>query len=466
MTFRDTIGLALRNLSQAKLRTTLTMLGVSIGVASLAGMVSLGVGLQEQVVGRVLQTGVFDSITVVPAGELGAAGAFLNARGRGGLRADFAGRGRGSSSGSGSAQTPPPKLDQAAVKQLSAMDEVREVYPNIRVPVQLTIGDFSRAVALAGVPMSSKSEGAFQTFAYGGFFNNGSDRDCMLSLNMARQIDEQSPGSLIGKTATVSYAASRAADSAPDTVVGFNVQRAELQCRIVGIVERDPGGLPIGGFGPNIGVMIPISLAETIDAVIVTDVQSILRNPSPAKTYGTVTVKVKDAKLTQEVEDRLRRMGFAALSVNDALRGAKTAFILFDIVQGLVGSIALVVSLLGVINTMVMSILERTREIGIMKAIGASDEHIRRIFLLEASVIGLLGGLLGVAIGWAAGRMINFGANLYIKSQGGTPGTIFSLPPWLIASAIAFSVVVSLIAGSYPASRAAKLDPIQALRHD
>jgi putative ABC transport system permease protein len=101
-----------------------------------------------------------------------------------------------------------------------------------------------------------------------------------------------------------------------------------------------------------------------------------------------------------------------------------------------------------------------------MKAIGADDEHIRRIFLIEASVIGVLGGIFGVALGWIVGRIINFGANLYIRSQGGTPATIFSLPVWLIAGAVAFSVVVSLIAGSYPASRAAKLDPIQALRHD
>jgi putative ABC transport system permease protein len=131
-----------------------------------------------------------------------------------------------------------------------------------------------------------------------------------------------------------------------------------------------------------------------------------------------------------------------------------------------VGSIALAVSSLGIVNTMVMSILERTREIGIMKAIGASDEHIRRIFLIEASVIGILGGFLGVAIGWTVGRIINFGANLYIQSQGGTPGTLFSLPLWLVCSSIAFSVVVSLIAGSYPAQRASRLDPIQALRHD
>ena len=129
-------------------------------------------------------------------------------------------------------------------------------------------------------------------------------------------------------------------------------------------------------------------------------------------------------------------------------------------------SIALAVSSLGIMNTMVMSILERTREIGIMKAIGGSDGDIRRIFLIEASAIGFLGGVVGIVLGWSVGRIINFGANIYIERQGGTAGNLFSLPFWLIGGAIGFSIAVSLLAGSYPAARAAKLDPIRALRHD
>ena len=101
-----------------------------------------------------------------------------------------------------------------------------------------------------------------------------------------------------------------------------------------------------------------------------------------------------------------------------------------------------------------------------MKAVGAGNGDIRKIFLIEASVIGLAGGLLGTALGWIVGQLINLGANIYIRSQGGTPGTLFLLPLWLMGLAIAFSVVISLIAGSFPASRAARLDPIQALRHD
>ena len=132
------------------------------------------------------------------------------------------------------------------------------------------------------------------------------------------------------------------------------------------------------------------------------------------------------------------------------MQGAKRAFIILDIVLSLIGSIALAVSSLGIVNTMVMSILERTREIGIMKAIGGSDGDIRRIFLIEASAIGFFGGVTGVVLGWLVGRIINFGANVYIQQQGGTPGNLFSLPFWLIGGAIGFSIAVSLIAGSYP----------------
>jgi putative ABC transport system permease protein len=456
MTLNDTMGLALRNLRQAKLRTALTTLGVSIGIASLAGMVSLGVGLQDQVVGRFTRSGVFDAITVTSTSLLSPRAAVLAG---GGLRG-----GRGGAFG-----IPPatgPRLDDDALRQISALDNVRDAYPNLRVPLELTLGDFSQAVAAVGVPMSSKDEGTFQTLSYGDFFSNDSDHTCMLSLDMAKQIAGKDPGSLIGKTAGLSYASSRSMENGPDPQTGFQVQRVDLQCRIIGIVERDPSLMPTGGPGLVAGVMIPLGVAKKIDAETVTNNQYFLRDPSQPKSYSSLTVKVKQAQSTQDVQDRIRHLGYAAFSVNDALRGAKTAFIILDIVLSLIGSIALAVSSLGIVNTMVMSILERTREIGIMKAIGASDNDIRRIFLIEASAIGLLGGLVGIVLGWAVGHVIEFGANLYIRTQGGTPVTIFSLPLWLISIAIAFSILVSLIAGSYPAARAARLDPIQALRHD
>jgi ABC-type antimicrobial peptide transport system permease subunit len=238
-----------------------------------------------------------------------------------------------------------------------------------------------------------------------------------------------------------------------------------MTCPIVGIVERETG--PFGGAGGVQGLMLPMAKAMEIFASSAASAQALIRDPAQtSRRYPSVTVRVRSAQQTQDVEDQIKKMGFSAFSLNDALQGAKRGFILLDIVLSLIGSIALAVSSLGIMNTMVMSILERTREIGIMKAIGGSDGDIRRIFLIEASAIGFFGGIAGVALGWLVGRVVNIGANIYIQNQGGTPGDLFSLPFWLIGGAVGFSIAISLLAGSYPAARAAKLDPIQALRHD
>jgi putative ABC transport system permease protein len=446
MTLRDTLDLALRNLNQAKLRTSLTTLGVSIGIASLAGMVSLGVGLQDQFVGRLTKSGLFDSITVLSASDIPGGFARLGGAGRQGF-----GRGRGGGRGNANAPGGGQRNDLTddTVKDLTSLAHVRDVFPNVRVPLQMKYNGAEEAFAASGVPMSAKGEGAFRSIAYGAFFPNDTDMTCMLSLDLAKRMLDTDPGSLVGQSVILQHVANAPAAIA-GALAGVPPKPEETPCRVVGIVERETGP---GGIGVQVTpVMLPLGRAKTM---------AIRPNA-----YLSLTVKVAGAQYTQDVEDEIKKKGLGAFSVNDALQGAKRAFIILDIVLSLIGSIALAVSSLGIVNTMVMSILERTREIGIMKAIGGSDGDVRRIFLIEASAIGCLGGLAGVALGWAVGRVINFGANIYIQQQGGTAGNLFSLPFWLIGGAIGFSIVISLLAGSYPAGRAAKLDPIQALRHD
>ena len=454
----DTIHLAIRNLRQAKLRTALTTMGVAIGIASLAGMVSLGVGLQEQLVGRFLDSGLFDVITVMP--QSSSIGRAFGGRGGGGRRD------RGPAPAPATAGAPEPaarSLDDHAISELLKLPDVRDASPTIIVPVQVTYGGVSEFTAARGVPLSSADEGVFRTPRYGAFFANDTDHACLLMLDLAKRLTTGDPKDLIGHDLTIGYAS---ADGGP---VGFGmptlVKQVQAAYRIAGIVEREPGPGAIAGPGLS-GVMLSLGQARAIDAVVVTGVQQLLHPAGTTKSFASATVRVKRAQSTKDVEDRIKAMGFSAFSISDALDQAKRAFLLLDILLSLIGSIALAVSSLGIVNTMVMSILERTREIGIMKAIGGSDVDIRRIFLVEASAIGVLGGITGVILGWAVGRVINFGANWYIESQGGATGNLFSLPLWLVSGAIAFSWLVSLAAGVYPATRAARLDPIQALRHD
>jgi ABC-type antimicrobial peptide transport system permease subunit len=452
----DTFQLALRNLRQARLRTILTTLGVSIGIGALACMLSFGVGIQEQILGQFMKSGVFDSITVFPDAP------GFDRAGRKTAKRDGANEEESSSSTKG--KKPRPALDDTALQRISSLKQVKEVYQNLRLPLEVKYGSFSELTSAVAVPASAKGEGVFQSISFGGFFPNETDNACMLSLELARRIPGVEPKALIGKEVTLAYAASGALANPMQLLGGMNLQRTEKQFRIVGIIEREPG--PNLGFALFSSVMLPMRKAQEMGASDVSTAVALLQQSSNKRSYASVTVKVRKPQNVEEVETAIKDMGFQAFSLNDAIKSAKKAFILMDVMLSLIGSMALIVASLGIVNTMVMSILERTREIGIMKAIGGSDGDIRRIFLVEASVIGLAGGIFGTILGWIVGRAINFGANVYIKSQGGTTANVFMLPWWLILSSIGFSIAVSLIAGSYPASRAAKLDPIQALRHD
>src|SRR5262249_18342181 len=158
----------------AKLRTSLTTLGVSIGIASLAGMVSLGVGLQDQFVNRFTRSGMFDAVTVMAGGDQPGFVAARGGAGRGGFCRRGVGRG-----------FPPPEnareITDDALADLAKLPGVRAVYPQLRGPAEVKYGTLSEAAQVAAVPMAVKGEGAFQSIPYGRFFASDDEQACMLS---------------------------------------------------------------------------------------------------------------------------------------------------------------------------------------------------------------------------------------------------------------------------------------------
>ena len=166
------------------------------------------------------------------------------------------------------------------------------------------------------------------------------------------------------------------------------------------------------------------------------------------------------------VVKELKGMGLNVFALSDQLKEIRRGFLILDSILGAIGTIALVVAALGIVNTMVMSILERTREIGIMKAIGGSEGQIKLIFFVEAGTIGFIGAIGGLILGWIVTEIANYIANSQFRPLGEEPVDFFYFPIWLILGSIVFSIVISLLAGMYPASRAANVDPVKALRHD
>jgi ABC-type antimicrobial peptide transport system permease subunit len=186
-----------------------------------------------------------------------------------------------------------------------------------------------------------------------------------------------------------------------------------------------------------------------------------------ANNYSALIVRATRSSQVEGIENQIKQLGYNTFSLLDATRNLRRFFAILDLFLGIFGSLALAVASLGIINTLVMSILERRREIGIMKAIGASDGDVQKLFFAEAGAMGIFGGAVGVLLGWIIGRVINFGTRVYMKRQQQfTPDDVWLVPLWLVLGAIGFSVVVSLLAGLYPAARAARLDPVQALRYD
>jgi putative ABC transport system permease protein len=169
----------------------------------------------------------------------------------------------------------------------------------------------------------------------------------------------------------------------------------------------------------------------------------------------------------QIVEQLIEEGGFEVESLKMVLDVANKIIIVIQTMLGSIGGLALFVASIGIANTMVMAVYERTREIGILKAIGASPGDIRILFMAEAALIGLLGGVVGTIGGWLLGLGLNKGILAFLHwKEVPVEGTFFVVTGWLVALALAFAAVVGLLAGLYPAARAARLDPLEALRHE
>ncbi len=462
MKLPDLTELALRNLRESLLRNSLTTIGISVGVASLVAMLSLGTGLQALFSRRLEKSGLFDTVFVSSRREL---------------------RGMGrEEERNGPAPGESRVLDEPARQEIEKLPNVAEAYPDIRFVTELRYDDKPHLTVVSALPLSAKSNDAFEGLQ-GSFFSSDSAPEVVLQKAFAEELLGKTPAlgaaepnvadlakPLLGKELTMRYAQRAAAPSQPvplrnedaSSGAAYSVVSRELNLKIVGVSDLDPESLR----GPmRAKVFLPLRLAEGLHVMQPTDIREI-SHASDQPVYSSISVRVKNPAQVQPVEDAIKKMGFTTFSILDASRSLQQVFRVLYAFLGIFGSLALTVASIGIVNTLVMAILERRREIGIMKAIGASDGDVQKLFFAEAGAMGILGGIVGVALGWAIGQVINFGTNIYLKSQSIPPEHFWAVPLWLVGFAILFAFVVSLVSGLYPAGRAAKLDPVQALRYE
>jgi len=451
---RDLSELAVRNLREAVLRNSLTTLGVAVGVASLVAMLSLGVGLQTLASQRLTRSGLFDAVFVTSSSR------------------NFRGPGRPPSAESAPKKDSRP-LDEDARLQISKLSSVTEVYPQIRFAADVRYAGKSESTSVLGLADSSRSSGAFEGMT-GTYFSSSTAEEAILQIEFAKVLSDQ-PSSLIGKELTMRYAERSALPkNASDEDIldmmasgmpgGISIVPREKNLRIVGVIESDPSA-GIGGFG-GARLYLPLKTAEELHVAQPDDLQAFLSGNSAKPSYMALTVRVRSPKDVPQVEAAIKQLGFATFSLLDATKNLRLVFTVFDLFLGLFGSLALTVASLGIINTLVMAILERRREIGILKALGATDLDVGSLFFAEAGVMGLFGGFFGVALGWLIGSALTWGTTIYLHQQN-LPGVKISYVPWWLAlGAVVFAIIVSLAAGLYPAARAARLNPVDALRYE
>jgi ABC-type antimicrobial peptide transport system permease subunit len=523
MKTRDLTELAIRNLREAILRNSLTTLGVAVGVASLVAMLSHGVGLQTLASRRLLRSGLFDSVLVSSGRDNRGPGrnqrqrddavaktppsldddalqtfaklanvseVYPQVRFSTEIRYDgnkFTTNALGvpESSRKGeafdgmtgkffSSPTAEEAILQLELAQQIASSPAKNIVDEKSAGPQNTRQKTEGKSALSPATNSPASvdQPAPKTTA-----GTSTGNSAGIAAATTPATPAANPNDLIGKTIVIRYAqrASFASAAERDDALlesamtgqlagGLSVIPKEKTLRIVGIVESDPGA-GMGSFGGG-RLFLPLKLAESLHVAQPSDMQALLSDTETKPAYTAVTVRVQNPKDVAAVEAAIKKIGYSTFSLLDATKGLRLVFTVFDLFLGLFGSLALTVASLGIINTLVMAILERRREIGILKALGATDGDVKSLFFAEAAAMGFFGGLFGVALGWFIGQALTWGTGIYLRQQDLPSVKISYVPWWLACGAILFATMVSLLAGLYPAARASRLNPVDALRYE
>lgn len=450
----DLLLMSIRNLWRRKLRTILTILGVTIGCASIVVMLSLGLGMKANTQRQLEEMGALDVINIMPYPIY--------------------------NNETGAAKDPAP-LNDKALNTIKQLEHVVSVMPMLRVDdAQIFSKKYQTYAEIVGVdpnvlsdfdikPVWGKllTENDTNAAVFGGgikrsWYNPKSTNRGIISNN-------ESPVNLEKDKIEIGIGYDFSEDDRPSFKKTF---------KIIPIGELDEQDFEYG-----YNIFINMEFAEKInrEAKRMKDQNkaeggySFGRGSSTSK-YSQILVKVDDIKNVKVVNESLEKLNFNAQSkmkyVEPMIKSVENQ----QKILGGIGAVSLLVAAIGIANTMVMSIYERIKEIGIMKVIGASVQDIKKIFLTEAALIGLFGGGVGIGFSYIISAIINSyaskpsdGSDMGMMGgmMGGMPGEtakISIIPLWLVLAALAFSSIIGLVSGFYPATKATRLSPLEAIR--
>ena len=440
------------NLRRNRKRTALTVVGVMIGVAALYALMAYGAGLQQNVKGEVDSLGLFNTLRVTSRPSS------INSFGDLTVRKD--------SQLSDSVKVIP--MSDELIEDLEARDDILVAYPEINFPIQIKANGLEIDAMAEAIPQAFRSIQAYVP-EYGDFFEASTDSSILLSDSQLRRLGFENPAEVVGQKVTaVTAQIDMAAMQRMMFRMSFGMSNLPLkweehELKVAGVLQDDQAAM-----SGLIRVLVPLDFATKMKKVtFFSTIDLLMRQPSSQaekEGYSALRVQLKPDVDFNTAVSAVENTGAFVSSFRDQFKQLERLFVLVDLALAVIGLIALIVATVGIANTMTMSVMERYGEIGIMKAIGGEESDLKKIFLSESALIGLIGGLIGLFVGWLLTLGIDALANYYFYSKGLPKVSLFHTFPMMIAGILLTTLFVSLLAGYLPARKAAKVKPLVALK--
>ncbi|MDR0425354.1 MAG: ABC transporter permease [Clostridiales Family XIII bacterium] len=453
MNNRDIVSLSIRNLLRRKTRSILAVTGVIIGICAIVAMLSIGFGLQEGFRESLERWGNLHLVTVFPTGGYGSMGMVYYDYGGG---------------GSGSQDNKQVKLDNKAIGMIEGINGVSGVTPREDAYLTFGIGKYVAGMSVVGVRPE-----VLEKFNYevdDGRNMRAGDKNVVVFGNQTTSYfynPKKSWGSSYSGEPVVDVITDKIVVT-PDWSYGQPQANQPDEENRTEYKEYTFKGIGVLGGPDNYDTAyyayMPIDVLQKIRE----EQAKAEKQRYDKSSYSQAMVYVDDIENVKAVSEAIREMGFQTNSLNDALETMQAQARTIQTILGGIGAISLLVAALGITNTMIMSIYERTKEIGVMKVIGANLPDIRKLFLIEAGIIGFVGGILGIGLSYLLSLVMNTALLPVISSMiGGSGGSKISIIPlWLPLAALGFSTVIGVLSGYSPARRAMNLSALESLRNE
>lgn len=461
MKFPDLLIMSMNNLRRRKLRTVLTVLGVIIGTAAIVVMVSLGIGLNEMTMEQIASWGSLTTIEVYSQSS------------DGGMQM------MGAAMSSQNSESEPNYITDKVIDNFKRIPHVTGVSPVLNMNVVMRQGAYiSTYVQLKGVSQSyleqlELAEGRLpQPGELGLVFGNGVIRDFTNAKTGKGYWDtgEMPDVDPMGKPMFVifdmdAYYQSQGSGSSSDRTPVKPPKKYMIET--TGMLAGGENGYSNYSwyvFTDIDGLKAQLKKVFKKGTPIPGQPTNKKGKPLNELVYNSAEVFVDDMENVTQVQEQLAAMGYQVNSQMDFLESSRQQSNMVQAVLGGIGAVSLFVAAIGIANTMMMSIYERTKEIGVMKVLGCDMGNIRNMFLIESGFIGFMGGTIGVALSYGVSAIVNRFVNM--SQSMGLSGDLSRIPPWLSMAAIGFAVFVGMAAGFMPAVRAMKLSPLAAIRNE